>query len=499
MQVGRELRRAAGEPVVALLVALEPVGEPAARALAGGALTRREGVGGLRPGAAGRRPAARPDGKRSERGAPWTSRRSSCSHARWKGVKTVYGRTAPTSATNTPGCRRTSTPLGSASSTRRSRARRERRHVGGEVERARAALARERRQLVLGPPCADDEVGAALAQRGAQLGEAAVQEPRAVGGREAACEQPRVEHEDRHDAVALAVRRGEAGVVVHAQVAPEPDEGGRAHSRGTGRGLGTDVHSGRVDLIRDFPLFPLGLVALPTELVPLHIFEERYKTMVARVLEEEGEFGIVWVADDGLREIGCACEIAEILERMPDGRINLVARGTRPFRIEARQDELAYPAGTIEFLEDEDEPGDPEAAGAAHEAYAELVVQATDHTPGPGRAREHDRLRDGRDRRLRPRRQAGPARSALRGGPPRARRAAVPRRAQAAGLRRARPGPRALERPRALPRLTRPSCVYPVRRGPVARTPGEKRRLRLRRVQPAPLPTSATPDRAAAR
>ena len=138
-----------------------------------------------------------------------------------------------------------------------------------------------------------------------------------------------------------------------------------------------------MDLIRDFPLFPLGLVALPTELVPLHIFEERYKTMVARVLEEEGEFGIVWVADDGLREVGCACEIAEVLERMPDGRLNLVARGTRPFRIEARQDELAYPAGTIEFLEDDDEPADPEAAGAAHGAYAELVVQATDHSPDP--------------------------------------------------------------------------------------------------------------------
>src|SRR4029077_11215694 len=62
--------------------------------------------------------------------------------------------------------------------------------------------------------------------------------------------------------------------------------------------------------VRDFPLFPLGLVALPTELIPLHIFEERYKTMVARVLEEEGEFGIVWVADDGLREIGCGRGVA---------------------------------------------------------------------------------------------------------------------------------------------------------------------------------------------
>src|ERR671921_2194856 len=131
-------------------------------------------------------------------------------------------------------------------------------------------------------------------------------------------------------------------------------------------------------LVRDFPLFPLGVVALPSELVPLHIFEERYKTMMARVLEEEGEFGIVWVADDGLRPVGCACEIAEVLERMPDGRLNLIARGTRPFRIEARQEELAYPAGTVEFLADRDEPADAATADAAHAAYAELVSEATD-------------------------------------------------------------------------------------------------------------------------
>ena len=134
-------------------------------------------------------------------------------------------------------------------------------------------------------------------------------------------------------------------------------------------------------LVRDFPLFPLGLVALPTELVPLHIFEERYKTMMARVLEEEGEFGIVWVADDGLRPVGCACEVAEVLERMPDGRLNLVARGTRPFRIESRQDELPYPAGVVEFLDDRVEEPDSDAAAGARSAYAELVRQATDRTP----------------------------------------------------------------------------------------------------------------------
>ena len=134
-------------------------------------------------------------------------------------------------------------------------------------------------------------------------------------------------------------------------------------------------------LVRDFPLFPLGLVALPSELVPLHIFEERYKTMIGRCLDEGSEFGIVWMSEDGLRPIGCACEIAEVLERMEDGRINLIARGTRPFRIESRQDGLDYPAGTVEFLDDRAEEPDQEAAEAAHEAYAELVSEATDRTP----------------------------------------------------------------------------------------------------------------------
>ena len=136
-----------------------------------------------------------------------------------------------------------------------------------------------------------------------------------------------------------------------------------------------------VPLVRDFPLFPLGLVTLPSELVPLHVFEERYKTMIGRCLEEASEFGIVWMAEDGLRPIGCACEIAEVIEELEDGRINLIARGTRPFRIEERQEELPYPAGTVEFLDDRTEETDAGAAEAAHAAYADLVNQATDRTP----------------------------------------------------------------------------------------------------------------------
>jgi Lon protease-like protein len=136
-------------------------------------------------------------------------------------------------------------------------------------------------------------------------------------------------------------------------------------------------------LSRGFPLFPLGIVALPTESVPLHIFEDRYRKMIEHCLTAElgspgREFGIVWLSDEELKPIGCACEIERVLERMEDGRLNILARGTRPFRLVKRQDDLAYPAGVVEFLGEADEELDSEAADTARELYRELVLQATD-------------------------------------------------------------------------------------------------------------------------
>ncbi len=135
--------------------------------------------------------------------------------------------------------------------------------------------------------------------------------------------------------------------------------------------------------VRNFPLFPLDLVALPHELVPLHIFEERYQVMFDELLETEGEFGIVWSTDSGPKPIGCACAIEQVLERMEDGRLNVLTRGTRPFRIVERQADMPYPAATVEFLDDKLEDDDDAAADAARAAYAELVVEATDSEPDP--------------------------------------------------------------------------------------------------------------------
>ena len=86
--------------------------------------------------------------------------------------------------------------------------------------------------------------------------------------------------------------------------------------------------------------------------------------MINECLARDSEFGIVWLSDDGLRDIGCACRIERVLERMDDGRMNLLTRGTRPFRRVERQGHLAYPAGVVEFLGDEARRPMPGSRGA---------------------------------------------------------------------------------------------------------------------------------------
>ena len=131
-----------------------------------------------------------------------------------------------------------------------------------------------------------------------------------------------------------------------------------------------------------FPLFPLGLVLLPKELVPLHIFEDRYKVMVGECLDQAGEFGIVWLSDDGLKEIGCCARITRVLERFEDGRLNILVEGTAPFRLDRRIEDLPYPAGDVELLDDE-EGEDAAALDGARQRYADLVEEVSETRPEP--------------------------------------------------------------------------------------------------------------------
>jgi Lon protease-like protein len=132
--------------------------------------------------------------------------------------------------------------------------------------------------------------------------------------------------------------------------------------------------------VESFPLFPLGLVLLPHERIPLHIFEARYRTMVGECLDREAEFGIIWLSDEGLKTVGCGARIDRVLERFDDGRLNILVEGTTPFRLLRRIEELPYPAGDVELLEDVAD-GAPEAADAARARYGDLVERVTDERP----------------------------------------------------------------------------------------------------------------------
>lgn len=139
----------------------------------------------------------------------------------------------------------------------------------------------------------------------------------------------------------------------------------------------------------ELPIFELPLVLLPGEQVPLHIFEERYKLMVGACLEQDSEFGIIWLSDEGLKDVGCAARITRVLERFEDGRLNILVEGTQPFRLTRRIEDLPYPAGHVEWLADEGD-SDEEALERARLRYADLVEEVTESRPEPDALAELD-------------------------------------------------------------------------------------------------------------
>jgi Lon protease-like protein len=134
----------------------------------------------------------------------------------------------------------------------------------------------------------------------------------------------------------------------------------------------------------ELPIFELPLVLLPGEKIPLHIFEDRYKRMVGRSLEQGEPFGIVLRDDEGARSVGCTAHIDDVLERFDDGRMNIVVSGEAPFKVLDRFESPDYPAGEVEMIADEDiPPVDEDSALAARETFAELAERATGERPEP--------------------------------------------------------------------------------------------------------------------
>ena len=103
--------------------------------------------------------------------------------------------------------------------------------------------------------------------------------------------------------------------------------------------------------------------------------------MIGECVDEDREFGIVWMSDDGLCDVGCAARVTEVLDRLEDGRMNILAQGTRPFRLVRRIDDMPYPAGDVELLDDEPSDPEPDLESATRSGYGDLVERVTDERP----------------------------------------------------------------------------------------------------------------------
>ena len=140
------------------------------------------------------------------------------------------------------------------------------------------------------------------------------------------------------------------------------------------------------------PLFPLGLVMLPGLLLPLHVFEERYRDLVRDLLElpeQERRFGVVAIREgrevgaDGvtaLHEVGCVAQLRRVTP-YDDGRFDIVATGAERFRLIGLTEGAAYATGLVELLPDDLGPADEaalldRAVRTAFRTYVAALAQA---------------------------------------------------------------------------------------------------------------------------
>jgi Lon protease-like protein len=163
-------------------------------------------------------------------------------------------------------------------------------------------------------------------------------------------------------------------------------------------------------------LFPLGVVLLPTERLPLHIFEERYQELIEECLEQDTEFGLVYADSDGIRDVGTRARVAEVLTRFEDGRLNILVEGGERFQVDELTDGRSFHTAEVSPITDADDAAEAEAIQQAMrifgvlrdvtesdvDATGSVAPQLSYRARGQGRAvrgREADALRELSERR----------------------------------------------------------------------------------------------------
>jgi Lon protease-like protein len=136
-------------------------------------------------------------------------------------------------------------------------------------------------------------------------------------------------------------------------------------------------------------MFPLGVVLLPGEMLPLHIFEERYKRLIGERRRDGLEFGIVLQREEAIAEVGCSTRLIEVIEEYEDGRLDVILEGRRPFQLleldRPTDPDRDYLRAEVEFCEDSPGEADEATRQAAVERFRRvLVLVGVDSPQMPG-------------------------------------------------------------------------------------------------------------------
>ena len=111
---------------------------------------------------------------------------------------------------------------------------------------------------------------------------------------------------------------------------------------------------------RTIPMFPLSLVLFPGQILPLHVFEDRYRTMVEEIIDKDREFGVVLIergseigGGDTRKSVGTLAEIIDS-EKSNDGRWLLITKGTKRIETSRWLEDSPYPRAEVLFLDEEE-------------------------------------------------------------------------------------------------------------------------------------------------
>jgi ATP-dependent Lon protease len=123
-------------------------------------------------------------------------------------------------------------------------------------------------------------------------------------------------------------------------------------------------------------LFPLDLVLLPGTPLPLHIFEPRYKEMIAECRAGDAPFGVVRAGEEGLAGVGCTAEILSVTKEYPDGRLDLIAEGRARFEVLELNQERSFLRAEVLMVADEPAAASAEEVARAIQVYREILELA---------------------------------------------------------------------------------------------------------------------------